>query len=107
MSLLRGQTIGAVGLQDSTGTRQWTETEVALVDAVVQQLALTIENIKLLEDTQRRARRERLVGEIGTKLRDTTELELIFQTAADELARALNVPRSFIQLWTGSGLAES
>ncbi len=105
--LLRGQTIGALGLQGEVGTRKWTEAEIALVDAVVQQLALTIENIKLLEDTQRRARRERTVSQIGTKLRDTTDLEVILQTAADELAQALNVPRSFIQLWTGSELTES
>jgi GAF domain-containing protein/HAMP domain-containing protein len=51
---LRGQVIGALGLQEAEGTRQWTADEIALVEAVADQMALAIENARLFEETQRR-----------------------------------------------------
>jgi GAF domain-containing protein/HAMP domain-containing protein len=51
---LRGQIIGTLGLQEADGTRQWTADEIALVEAIADQMALAIENARLFEDDQRR-----------------------------------------------------
>jgi GAF domain-containing protein/HAMP domain-containing protein len=51
---LRGQVIGALGLQETEGTRQWIADEIALVEAVADQMALAIENARLFEEDQRR-----------------------------------------------------
>jgi GAF domain-containing protein/CHASE3 domain sensor protein len=53
---LRGQIIGALGLQETEGARQWTADEIALVEAVADQMALAIENARLFEEAQRRLR---------------------------------------------------
>jgi GAF domain-containing protein/CHASE3 domain sensor protein len=53
---LRGQVIGALGLHEAEGTRQWTADEIALVEAVADQMALAIENARLFEEAQRRLR---------------------------------------------------
>ena len=51
---LRGQVIGALGLQEAEGTQQWTADEIALVEAIADQMALAIENARLFEEAQRR-----------------------------------------------------
>jgi GAF domain-containing protein/HAMP domain-containing protein len=51
---LRGQIIGALGFQETEGARQWTADEIALVEAVADQMALAIENARLFEEAQRR-----------------------------------------------------
>jgi GAF domain-containing protein/HAMP domain-containing protein len=53
---LRGQIIGALGLQETEGARQWTADEIALVEAVADQMALAIENARLFAEAQRRLR---------------------------------------------------
>jgi GAF domain-containing protein len=53
---LRGQVIGALGLQGAEGIRQWNADEIALVEAVADQMALAIENARLFEEDQRRLR---------------------------------------------------
>ena len=53
---LRGQVIGALGLQEAEGARQWTADEIALVEAIADQMALAIENARLFEEAQRRLR---------------------------------------------------
>jgi len=53
---LRGQIIGALGLQETEGARQWTTDEIALVEAVADQMALAIENARLFAEAQRRLR---------------------------------------------------
>ena len=98
---LRGQTIGALGLRrDEAGG--WTADDVALVEAVAEQVALTLENIRLFEETRRHARREQMIREITTKMRGSTDLNTILQTTVQELAKVLGTSRTFVQLGTDS-----
>ncbi|MBN1642424.1 MAG: GAF domain-containing protein [Anaerolineae bacterium] len=50
---LRGEVIGALGLRDPGGERQWTEEDLALVDSVARQMAVIIDNARLVQETQR------------------------------------------------------
>jgi len=50
---LRGTIIGALGICDDDGTREWTEDEIALVEAVAERMALAADNLRLLRDTQK------------------------------------------------------
>src|SRR5690606_22459019 len=68
---VRGEAIGRLEVQDDRETRQWTAEEVALVQAVTNRLALAAENLRLLDETQRRAAQERLVGEVTARMRQT------------------------------------
>ena len=65
---LRGETIGMVGLKrDDEG--EWTDDDVAVAQAVVDQVALSLENVRLFDEAQRRAQHEALVRELADKMR--------------------------------------
>lgn len=95
---LRGQVIGALSLQDIDPDRTWTGEEIALVEAVTEQLALTVENLRLFDNTQKRATREQLTRRITDKMRSAPDAETIIQTGLSELAKALGVSRTYIKL---------
>jgi PAS domain S-box-containing protein len=95
---LRGEVIGALGLQEPEGGREWTEEDIALVESVAEQLALAIENARLLEETQRRAQRDRMVADITSKVRASSDIETILQTAVRELGAAMDTDRARVQL---------
>jgi len=95
---LRGHTLGVLGVEAPAGDRQWTEDDLALIQAVSEQLAQTLEAARLFADTQRSAERERLIGEITSRIRASTEVQAILETTAVELARALGAPRALVRL---------
>lgn len=104
---LRGEVIGALGLQDPEGERQWTEEEQLLVESVAEQLALALENARLLEETQRRAQRDHLVADITSEVRASSDMEGILRTAVRELGTVLDVDRARIHLRTEAEELES
>ncbi len=97
--LLRGEVIGALGLHDEN-RRQWGEEEIALVKSVVEQMSLAAENLRLLDQTQRRATREQIVSQITSRIRESLDLDTVLQTAAREIGDALGVHDLEIELKT-------
>jgi len=98
---LRGETLGALGLHETEDRRQWTDDEIALIESVADQMALAIENARLLDETRRRAERERLTADISTQVRASTEVDTILRTAIRELGRALRASDGLIRLEVG------
>jgi GAF domain-containing protein len=97
---LRGEVIGALGLHGAEGGRQWADDEIALVEAVADQMALALENARLLEETQQRAKRDQLIAEITSQVRSSRDPETILRTAVRALGMALNTDRALVQLGT-------
>ena len=95
---LRGETIGTLSLQDIDANRHWTAEEIALVETVSEQLALTIENLRLFDDTRRQAAREQLTRKIADKMRAAPDIKTIIETGLTELADVLKVPRTYVKL---------
>lgn len=93
----REQPIGALGLKADV-TREWSGEDIALAEAIAEQLALAAENLRLLDETQRRAARERLTREITDKMRRATSVEDLIETAAREVASAFGSSDTFVQL---------
>jgi PAS domain S-box-containing protein len=96
--VLRGQSLGAVGFKIEGEGRSWGADDIALVEGVSEQFALAAENIRLLDETQRRAARERLTRDITDKMRRAASIDDIVQTAVDELFGALRTSRTFVRL---------
>jgi GAF domain-containing protein len=96
--VLRGQPLGALGFKIEGGARKWGVDDVALVEGIGEQFALAAENIRLLDETQRRAARERLTRDITNKMRRAASIEDIVQTAVDELFGALGTSHAFARL---------
>ncbi len=97
---LRGTVIGALGIHAEDGARRWSEDEIALVEAIAERVAQVAENLRLLDETQRRATRERLLAEVTSRIRETLDVDTVLQTAADEIYRALGLDRITIRLTT-------
>mgnify|MGYP000212260793 CR=1 FL=1 len=94
---VRGQTIGRLGIRPPSG-RNLKPDELDIIQAVSERLAVSAENARLLEETQKRASKERAIGEISSKIGASISLENILQTAAEELSRALSGSQISIRL---------
>lgn len=97
---VQNQVIGTMRFFEADPARrwQWNEREVALVQAIADQVAQTAENLRLLEETRQQAGREQVIREVTDKLRVAPTLDLLLETATRELAQRLNVPHTVMEL---------
>ncbi len=96
--MLRDVMIGDLQLHGIEPERAWAESELALINAVIDQVAQTAENLRLLDETQERASREQLVSQISNKMRHAPDMESLLKVAVAELARVLSPARTFVHL---------
>jgi GAF domain-containing protein len=102
---VRGQVIGAVAVESDSRERPWTPDEMAVVEAVIEQAALSLENARLIEESEialaesrRLTAREQTVNTIGGKLRRLPDVESVLTTALIELGRAVGAGKGFVRL---------
>jgi len=93
---LRNQTLGVVNLRFEDDHVP-TET-VQLVQQVADRLAVSLETARLLEVTQRTAQRERLVGELARKIRQSLEVDEVLQNSVREIRSAMDLYRVSLRL---------
>jgi GAF domain-containing protein len=86
---VREQIIGILDIRSTDPGRVWQVEEISIIQAIADRVGLALENARLFEETTGRANRERTVSEITTRIRITTDPEVMLQTALDELKRAL------------------
>lgn len=98
--IVRGQTIGAFNVADARPDHQWQPDEVTLLQTIAGEVALTIENARLIEQTQRTAQRERTINEINARVRQSVDLDAILRTAVDELGQSLKAARVVARIRT-------
>jgi GAF domain-containing protein len=77
----------------------WTSDDLALIEAVLDQVAQTAENLRLFEETRQRASREQLARQITDRIRSSRDLEMAMNVAAQELSDALDLSKAKIK-WT-------
>ncbi len=99
---LRGEVIGALGVHGDEKGRRWSDDDIAIIEAVAERMALAAENLRLLEDSQRRASRERLTGKVAGQVRASLDPDTILKTTVRELGRALGAEMASIEI-TGPG----
>jgi GAF domain-containing protein len=83
---LRGQDIGAIAFQSKENVR-WTASVRDLAEKVADQVALALDNSRLLEETRRRATQQQTVNEISARLNRSLDFDTLLQTAARELGK--------------------
>lgn len=99
--VLRDQVIGLLSIEKEAEEGELstiTPEDKALIDAVITQAALALENVRLLEETQRRAANERLLSEISRKARSTTDIDAILRMAVKEISQGLGASEGQIML---------
>jgi GAF domain-containing protein len=95
--VLRDEVIGAIGVRREQAA-EWTAEDLAMAQAIVSQLSQTIEGLRLLDETRRRAARDRLVGEITARVRESLDVRTVLETAANELYEQLGLEKVIIHL---------
>lgn len=91
-------TIGNLELEAADPQRVWSQEELALVNAIADQVAQTAENLRLFDETRERAGREATIREITDKLRAAPNLKDLVQTASEELGTYLSATHLKLKL---------
>lgn len=87
--MVLNQVIGVIGLEQEDPSHNWSEEEIAVAQAAANRAALTLENARLLEESQRRASKERTILESTARIGSALNIENILQATAEELERVL------------------
>ncbi len=85
---IRGQAVGAMEFE-LEGEAPLQEGQMALVQEVVNRLALSLENARLVEQTQAFARREQRISAASARMQRASNLEALLKVAAEEFNAAL------------------
>lgn len=94
--LLRGVPLGAV--EWAVPVAHYTEDMQLLASELAARLALTVDNARLFEQSQRATERERLINAISTQLTQQTDVPSILKIALKELGTALHIPQATIRV---------
>jgi GAF domain-containing protein/HAMP domain-containing protein len=85
---LRGEVIGSIDVH-APDNRPWDQDELDIVTAIIERAAIAMENARLLAESQKRAAKERTIGEIASKISVQSDINELLKTAAQELGRTL------------------
>lgn len=94
---VRDQIIGVVDGRKPDGS-QWTEEEIGLLSALIDQLNVALESARLYQDTQNAAARERIIGQVSGRIRQELDLEAVLKTTVDQIQQVLGLEQAAIRL---------
>ncbi len=93
---IRDQTVGVLNLRfDSDHIPHET---ITLVEEIANRMALVLENTRLIEESQRTAYRQMLIGEITNRMRSSLDMDSVLQTAVKEMQTVLNLAEVEVQI---------
>jgi GAF domain-containing protein/HAMP domain-containing protein len=87
---LRGTTLGSLNINMGNRLQNYADEEQNLIQTIADRLALALESARLLDESQRTAAKEQVIGEITGKIGSSINLRNVLQTAVEELGR--NIP---------------
>jgi PAS domain S-box-containing protein len=96
---LHGQVIGNLGIQETEGGRRWSSSEIALVEAVSEQVALALENAQHFAATQRAAQQRQLLNELAKALAANLRVEAVLEETYKGASRLLDTTNFNIALY--------
>lgn len=94
--VLHGQKIGVIKLKRKGESSHWSERERVLVGKIADQIALALENSRLVDEAQKSALRDQMIANVSTRVRETLDIESVVRTAATELRRAFDLKEAEI-----------
>ncbi|NOH03102.1 MAG: GAF domain-containing protein [Chloroflexi bacterium] len=93
---LQGQKIGTIKLKRKGGPTGWSKREQVLVGKIADQVALALENSRLVDEAQRNALQDQMIANISTQIRETLDIEAVIRTASSELRRVFDLKEAEI-----------
>jgi GAF domain-containing protein/HAMP domain-containing protein len=108
ISLFAGERcLGLLLVQSLDEPYEFDEREIRLYETLADQAALALESMRLLEETRRRAERERLSADISSRVWSSADVDTILRTAVRELGRSLRASDAWIELEVEDGKGAS
>lgn len=101
----RGRILGLVSV-GSVRAYAYTDTDVAIFQQLVNQLAVAIENAEAFRQSQRVAKNEALVNDISTQLQRQMDIHSMLDVTVNELGKVLGARRARIRLGTNAPSAD-
>jgi GAF domain-containing protein len=96
--LSRGEVVGVASLEFAGESSRFSEADLQLIDQISLQISSAFDVARSFEQATLRAERERRVGEITSRIRETLDIHTILKTAAQEVRQALGVPEVTVRL---------
>ena len=96
--IIRGQNLGIIALRRDVEETPWSQEDLALVQDSINQIAIALDNARLLDETRRKADYEQTVGEISTRISRSIDVDSILRTAVRELGQLPNVKGASIHI---------
>ncbi|MEH2086049.1 GAF domain-containing protein [Nostoc sp.] len=108
---------GLLATYQHTGPRQWKTSEVNFLSQIAAQMGVALQQADLLSQTQQQtldlqqaAEQQRVLFEVVAKVRESLDLDAIFQTTTQEICKSLQADRvavyRFQADWSGEYIAE-
>ncbi len=95
--IYRNELLGVLNVE-SEQVGAYTESDEEMLGTLGGSLAAVIANARLLEQIRAQAERERLLYEVTSKIRRSTDIQTILATTASELTRAVRARRTEIKI---------
>jgi GAF domain-containing protein len=95
---LNNELVGSVGLDIFSGTYQFSDIEVQTAQTIAAQLAVGIQNIRLLQDAQQRAAQLQRISDFSQSSQTTLNLEELIETVLTEMPRLFRASHISIAL---------
>jgi GAF domain-containing protein len=96
--VLHGQNIGNILLKRKGASASWSERERILVEKVADQVALALENNRLVDETRKSAFRDQIIANVSARVRENLEVESVLRTATTELRRVFDLKEAEISI---------
>ena len=93
-----GDVVGVLVAATQTSRRSFTDAELALVQGLASEAALALGRTRSNEALRAAVERERLIAEIGRRVRSELDVDTVLRVAVEETAKAVGVSRCFIRL---------
>jgi len=95
--IFRKEFLGVLNVE-SEQVAAYSESDAEMLGTLAGSLAAIIANARLLQQVRRQAERERLLREITTKIRRSTNIQTILSTTAKELTKAVGAQHTQVKI---------
>lgn len=95
---VRNEIIGVIDFTKPGEHSAWTSEEITLVESLTEQLGIALDSARLYQDSQRAAARERVIGQVSGRIRETLDMGAVLRTAAEQICQALSLEDLVVRL---------
>jgi GAF domain-containing protein/HAMP domain-containing protein len=89
--ILYEQLIGVLGVEEEDPNHPWSSEEIALLEAIANQVSLTLDNARLVEETQLRSEQIRMLQEITAVAASHVNLDKLLDAVTRQLLTGYNL----------------